>query len=128
MRRLAYKELPTCALTTGLTSDLGIVNWSQLSGFLYLCWELGCRVHCRVHPHGKDKCIPYFTLHTVHTHFPQFSTYKYMQTQYATLCGFLRPWPSLLCTPPTAEQSLLEPNHIELFLLLVSFATTEALH
>lgn len=57
-------------------------------------------------------------IHLIHNKTPPWSL---------TLYGFLGPRPSLLRIPPTAEQALLAPNHIGLFLLLVSSTTTEAL-
>lgn len=88
--RLAFKELSIHSLTTGPTSDLEVVSWSQLSGCLYLCWELECKVFFWLHPQGKDKCLPlpHFP-HNSHTPFPQSlrcsNTYKHpLLSQYTT--------------------------------------------
>lgn len=103
MRRLAHKEVSTCTFTTGLTSDLKIVSWSHLSGFLYSCWEFECWGG------RKHYCLLHFK-HSSHTFSTHFYTQKCVQTQYITPRphGCLWTEPFLFCIPPAAEQFFLE--------------------
>ncbi len=62
------------------TSDLELVSWSHLSGFLCSCWEFGCR--CTVGYILREKVNP--LLHFTNS-FPHSFTLMGMRTQYMTL-------------------------------------------
>lgn len=59
--------------------------------------------------------------------FPQFEVFESILTP--LLCSAVDPSgcsPFLMCIPPTAEQALLRPNYIRLFLLLLSMSYAAA--